>query len=785
MLSALVWGSPEWKPFVVILTTVFLLLLLGATLRARLPAAWKLTLFSLKALAVILVGICLLDPQSVRTHPKSGENIVLVVADGSASMNVRQNQADARTRATWAKELLTDPASEWQLRLAQDFDLRRYTFGSTVTHVEGFQDLNFESPRSQLSSAVTTLGERFEGQPLAAVFLLTDGNSTDELDLKKLPKGVPIFPIVADQLEASDDLEITSVAVSQTNFEDAPVSIQARISGTGKQGENVVVVLEPQGNVDPALRQTATVALTGGEAPMARFEVKPLETGALFYRLRICPENQPDVFDKPETSKEATLANNERLVAVNRDAHNYRILYVAGRPNWEHKFLGRALAEDEHLNLVSFVRIARKEAKFDFRGRVGDNANSLYKGTGDTPSELIEDYSQPVTKRLNIRDQSELSDGFPKTKEEMYRYEAIIVDDVESAFFTQDQLSILETFVSERGGGLLMLGGRDSFRHGKWEYTPISHALPVYLDRPGEPPQGELKWQLTREGWLEPWMRIRNNERDEQTRLNEVPLLEVLNSTREIKPGARVLAEVLDVNGNVSPAMVAQQYGRGRAGAVLVGDMWKWSLTRLETDDDDLAKVWRQVARWLVGAVPKRVEAVAQPDASSVNPGMLLEIRVRNREFAPQDQTVVNVTVKQPDGSLVKLDAQPSLKEPGLFEALHVARQPGAYVATVEVPGDEQEPPQTAELGWVSDPAAEEFQKTTVNLTLLEELARESGGELVRTAQLPDFVRKLNSRDLPVMETETTPIWHRSYILMTVLLLLGAEWGLRRWRGLA
>ena len=35
--------------------------------------------------------------------------------------------------------------------------------------------------------------------------------------------------------------------------------------------------------------------------------------------------------------------------------------------------------------------------------------------------------------------------------------QGIVLDDVEAAYFTQDQMSLLQTFVSQRGGGFLML----------------------------------------------------------------------------------------------------------------------------------------------------------------------------------------------------------------------------------------------------------------------------------------------------------------------------------------
>src|SRR5690606_22856277 len=132
-------------------------------------------------------------------------------------------------------------------------------------------------------------------------------------------------------------------------------------------------------------------------------------------------------------------------------------------------------------------------------------------------------YDQPVLVRVNARDEAELRGGFPKTKEELYAYDAVMLDDMEAAFFAHEQLSLLRQFVSERGGGLLMIGGADSLDNGGYAETPLAAALPLYLDRAAQReallPEGPLHWRLTREGWLEPWARVRANESDERARL--------------------------------------------------------------------------------------------------------------------------------------------------------------------------------------------------------------------------------------------------------------------------
>jgi hypothetical protein len=230
---------------------------------------------------------------------------------------------------------------------------------------------------------------------------------------------------------------------------------------------------------------------------------------------------------------------------TDRGQEPFRVLYVSGRPNWEYKFLNRAVAEDDQIQLVGLIRIAKREPKFDFRGRVGESSNPLFRGFGNQSKEEIERYDQPVLVRIypneevKLREEVKLSGGFPKTAEELYDYHAVVLDDLESEFFTHDQMTLLQKFVSERGGGFLMLGGQESFHHGKYDRTPIGDMLPVYLDRIEEAkPSDTLKLSLTREGWLNPWVRLRNNETDENARLEAMPPFQVLNQVRDFKPGA-------------------------------------------------------------------------------------------------------------------------------------------------------------------------------------------------------------------------------------------------------
>jgi hypothetical protein len=358
-------------------------------------------------------------------------------------------------------------------------------------------------------------------------------------------------------------------------------------------------------------------------------------------------------------------------------------------------------------------------------------------------------------------------------------------------------MSLLQRFVSERGGGLLMLGGAESFHQGKYEHTAIGEMLPVYLDfSPEARPRSNLRLSLTREGLLQPWARLRDNEASERTRLTELPPLQVLNRVRDKKPGASVIAEVEDESGAKYPALVEQRFGNGRVGALLVGDLWRSGL-RDEATQADLGKAWRQMIRWLIADVPERIQFVAEPKRDDPNQALALRVRARDKDFKPLDNATVKVTVTAvngsdktngtpaTDGKSVRLNAEPALTEAGVYEAQFVPRAAGGYLAEAVVTDASGVEVGRAQAGWSADPAAEEYKSIKPNRALLENIARQTGGEVISMNNLAAFAEKLPSKGAPVTETVTTPLWHKPLVFLVALACFAAEWGLRRRKGMA
>jgi uncharacterized membrane protein len=86
------------------------------------------------------------------------------------------------------------------------------------------------------------------------------------------------------------------------------------------------------------------------------------------------------------------------------------------------------------------------------------------------------------------------ADQSPKTLTELNGYDAIILANQPAYNFSQQVQENLRSYVRETGGGLVMLGGPESFGAGGWIGSPLEEALPVRLDPPQkrQMPRGAL-----------------------------------------------------------------------------------------------------------------------------------------------------------------------------------------------------------------------------------------------------------------------------------------------------
>lgn len=779
--------TSRWLGPAGVLLLAALILLLWSYRRARPLRGFHRVCFALKTLGVLILALWLLEPMWIGRRAKAGANSLAILADNSSTMTIR-DVGQTKRRGDFLREALDTETAGWLAKLAENFEIRRYFFDSRLHRTLDFSELAFDGQASAIGTNLRVLADRFQDKPLAGILLMTDGNPTDlstpAYDLSGLP---PVYPVVVGHRDPPKDIAVTNVSVTQTAFEDAPVTIQADVAVTGFAGQTISVDLKDSTG---AVVQTKKWLLKKRhDKQRFRFRLRPQRAGVLFYTIAANAARLPaESAEQENRSQEATLLNNQRTVVVKRDEGPYRILYVTGRPNWEYKFLRRAIEEDEQIHLVGLIRAAKREPKYDWRGRAGEQSNPLFRGYDTQNQEQTEEYDQPVLVRLNTRDAEELRDGFPRTAEELYAYHAVILDDIEAEFFLRDQMDLIRRFVSERGGGFLMLGGKESFQQGQYAHTPISSILPVYLDRLPESPRiKRTRMALTRGGWLQPWARLRDNEQAERERLRAMPDFRVLNRLRGVKPGAQVIATVDDERDARYPALIVQRFGNGRSAALPIGDVWRWGLQSPEMRED-MEKFWRQTLRWLVANVPQRISVEVVQGVDLAQQAVRLRVYARDKDFQPLDNVFAEIEIQRPAGDSIRLNAQPVAHQGGVFETTLVSRASGGYSVHAVITDAEGNRIGAAETGWAVDLLAQEFASLQVNRALLEDIARQTGGRVVELDELDRFARMLPHLQVPITTTWSKPLFDLPGLgpaaFLLVLICFGSEWALRRWKGM-
>ncbi|MBN2445864.1 MAG: VWA domain-containing protein [Phycisphaerae bacterium] len=82
----------------------------------------------------------------------------------------------------------------------------------------------------------------------------------------------------------------------------------------------------------------------------------------------------------------------------------------------------------------------------------------------------------------------------PLSSEFLLGYSLVILDNVPANFVPEQEQQALSVYVREMGGGLMMLGGDESFGAGGWMGSPVEEVMPVSFDIKGKKqiPQGAL-----------------------------------------------------------------------------------------------------------------------------------------------------------------------------------------------------------------------------------------------------------------------------------------------------
>ncbi len=709
----------------------------------RLTSARQIALTALRASLLALIGLLLLRPVLVVSSVVPQSTSLAVLVDESRSMQL--SDEGGQTRLAAVKSALTRD-SRLVKELEAKFRVKLYGFSDTTRNIPDVAQVTGEGPATDIAGALNGVIKDSGGLPLSAVVLVTDGAANTPRDLtdqirELKARNLPVFTVGIGSTERFKDAEMVRVTTPRRVLVGSAVSAEAllRVNGYGA-GKATIAVSE-----DGRAIKTETVQISNNEAHTVNVEFTPASIGSHRYTIEVKPYEG-----------ELTIENNaqESLIEV-VDGHP-KVLYIEGEPRWEYGKMRTSLMRNEkNLVLVSVLRSA--DGKFYRQG---------------------------------VESGQELEAGFPRTQEEFFAYDGLVLGSIEANFFSYEQLKMIEQFAARRGGGILALGGSRAFDAGKYASTPIAGLLPLDLDdRIDEaelPATANFKAELTSRGRTHAVTRLNEDRNLSAKAWEEMPAITVPEVLTTIKPGATVILDARSLvdRTRTVPLLVEERYGRGRSMALTASDTWRWRML-LDSKKTSHETFWRQLLRYLVSTTPKAIEVQTERDVYAAGDTVALRAEVNDKKYEPIKDATVVARVTPPDGKTVEIPMTFSLTENSVdYRADYSPGATGLYRVEIEARG------KGAVLGraqstFLRSERSREFHEAMQNVDLLKRISAETGGKYYKLSQANDLSEDLSYLEGNNSEKVNKDLWDMPINLLLLVGLATGEWFLRKRSGLA
>lgn len=694
---------------------------------------------------VALLGtivFCLMQPSLILSTVVPQQNFVGVLIDDSRSMSLTDESG--ALRSAFVADAFAPGEGELLTALSERFVLRFFRFSDVAGRIDGLDEMTYDGTHTNLARALDAAREELAGVPLSGLVMISDGADNDDRPLTEAlvplqAAGVPVFTIGVGDERITPDIELGRVELPRTVLEGSTLMVDVVITQSGYGRRSVPIIVEDENRI---LAEETVELGPDGEPVVARIGFQLGDAGSRRVQFRI-----------PTQPGERVDRNNRRTAWVDVRGEGEKILYFEGEPRFEVKFTRRAIEEDENLQLVVLQRTA--ESKF---------------------------------LRLAVSDSTELEFGFPSTREELYRYRGLILGSVEASFFTHDQLQMIADFVSERGGGLLLLGGRDAFAEGGWEGTPVEEVMPVVLGPRTQGTEGyfaEVKATPTPAGLAHAAVQLDAEPAGVRARWDSLPPVTTVNPLFQTRPGATTLLSGRHESGGPDQIVLAfQRYGRGSSIALTAQDTWLWQMhADVPLEDQSHEAFWQQMLRWLVDGVPDAISVAA--DQEQVEPGEVVRLvaSVGDSTYIEINDASVTARLTSPSGVVEELPLEWTVETDGEFVVDFRPSEMGDY--QIELSADRGGVALGSDGTFVHvAPSDEEYSGSARRTSVLRRIADETGGQFYTPETVGTLAEDITITGAGVTLVEEHDLWDMPILFLVMLTLMGAEWGFRRVRGL-
>ena len=752
----LVFGAPSSVIFLLGLAVVIggPAVMTYAGVRGKSTRRDRWILSGLRVASLVVLVLCLFRPMLLLSDAIPQRNFVAVVLDDSKSMTIADRGGKPRAAfevAAFAAEstLITELRKKFQVRL--------FRMNASAERIESTKGLTFEAQQSHLGDAVERVRQELESVPVSGIVLVTDGadNSRapigDQL-LSLRARSIPVFTIGLGEERFNKDIEIRRVEAPHAVMRGSAVAADILIRQRGYSGRRLPLVVEDDGRNVAA--DTITMPNDGDVAPV-RVSVFLNTAGARALTFRI-----------PLQAGEQVAQNNAAVALVDVRQRREQILYIEGEPRYEARFVRAAVKADSNLQLITMQRTA--EDKF---------------------------------LRLDVNSGEQLVAGFPKTRDELFAFRAIVMGSIEASFFSQEQMKMLNEFVSVRGGGMLFLGGRRAFAEGGYTGTPLSEIMPVIIEGPPVPDSmtffADLKAAVTPPGRSSSITQIGATVAKGEERWRTLPTVTSVNYIRRVKPGAITLLQGVKpdsgragwpnqrLDNYTQPILVTQRFGRGVSIAMPVQDTYLWQMDpRADSTDIAYQTFWRQLLRQLTADVPGPLQLSVPTDQVMAGQPATIRAVVTDTLYQPRNDARVTMHVGGAVAGSPDVPMEWVVDRDGEYRATFTPTANGLQTIRVEAVDSAGRRLTDSVVVRVGDLNAE-YVDAEMRASLLKRIADETGGKFYTPDRVSTLVEDLAMSKNGVTVVNQLDLWDMPFLFMLLVALVSAEWAYRRARGLA
>lgn len=741
----------------------------------------KVVFATVRAVLVVLIVAVLAGPVLIVRRENIEPDWLLVLVDRSASMKIQ----DAALIQTGQRRVVSRQAALTAAigRHADLFGPEQLGRGRRVIWL-GFDATTYPIQRPDLDPASLTqpggqetrLRTAIEqalasasGHPISGVVLLTDGRSPQstgpQLIRRLSQQAVSVYPVPMGASVQAVDLSLAPVDAPARAFVNDSVPVTVRIEAypadapVDPQRVRVRLVEQQSGQVldEQSLGRRGLshpVQLTGRSAV----------SGPVTWRVELDylpPSAGRDSGASDTGGYELITENNRRQLNVRFIDRPIRVLYVEGYPRWEYRFLKNVLVREK--SIESSVMLTSADLEFVQEGDV------------------------PIAR-------------LPQSPDELRAFDVVIIGDVPSGYFSQQQQSLLRDHVAQGGAGLLWIGGT---RHNPYSYesTQLADLLP--MRRPGmtQPMAWPGNYTVAPTSLAaalhvltldEPGLAGDQAEDPAVSWPPDLPGLRWAQAIGALKPSVEVLAAIsMNDEESSAPLVTRLRYGQGQVLYVATDDTWRWRYGR---GDLYFQQFWVQLVRMLGR---HRVQEDTRPVRLSVShqrvelqQAVVVELRVSDTMFLQRRFPRIAVAVTRPsDGQdeairvLERIDLVPEAQASGLsggsmpdhrvYKAVWQPHHTGRLVLGVVEAG-------LKDLG-ITLPIEvlhpdDELRQPLPDHARLEALANLSGGKVVPPDRLEELATLVPNRSRRTANDIRHPLWDTPWTLVIVMVLLTVEW---------